>query len=213
MNGYRQFCGAAKALDVLGERWTLLIVRDLLLGPRRYTDLQLSLRGITTNLLAQRLKHLAQEGLIERVPLSGTGGSAQAYALTAAGREVEPVVLALGTFGARYLQGPDRHDAIDPRWAMVSLKRRYEGSLRSGRVQFRLGDDPFRIDFDGDRIDVRDGELDAADASLVGPVPAWFDLLTRRSTLPAMLAAQRLAATGSKRTLADLLKAIGVRTR
>ncbi|MDD9967511.1 MAG: helix-turn-helix domain-containing protein, partial [Myxococcales bacterium] len=66
MHSYKQFCGVALALDVLGERWTLLIVRDLMLGPRRYSDLHRSLAGITTNLLAARLKMMEAEGLVEK---------------------------------------------------------------------------------------------------------------------------------------------------
>src|SRR5438309_8057856 len=92
---YKQFCGLARALDVVGERWTMLIVRNLLLGPRRYSDLMRGLPGITKNLLAKRLKEMEQSRLIERI--SGPGSDAgHAYRLTALGAELEPAVHALG---------------------------------------------------------------------------------------------------------------------
>ena len=98
---YDQFCGIAKALDVVGERWTLLIVRNLLIGPLRYSDLLRGLPGITTNLLAKRLRELEDAGLIEKV--RGTAGGASAYRLTPRGAALEPVLLALSRWGAPLL--------------------------------------------------------------------------------------------------------------
>src|SRR3954467_11579906 len=95
---YNQYCGLAKALDLVGERWTLLVVRNLLLGPLRYSDLLRGLPGITTNLLAKRLREMEELDLVERVnPAGGAGG--QAYRLTAAGAALEPAVHALGRWG------------------------------------------------------------------------------------------------------------------
>ena len=88
---YDQYCGLARALDVLGERWTLLIVRNLLLGPQRYSELLRGLPGITTNLLAKRLREMEAEGIIDR-----TGGATDAYRLTEVGRSLEPAIHALG---------------------------------------------------------------------------------------------------------------------
>ncbi|SIS96946.1 transcriptional regulator, HxlR family [Roseivivax lentus] len=120
MKTYNQFCGTAYALDVLGERWTLLILRDLLAGPRRYGDLLEGLPGITTNLLAKRLAHLTDAQLIAKC----TGG----YELTERGRKVEPIVLALADFGSQSLRLPPRHDETVSRRALVlNLKRRYRG--------------------------------------------------------------------------------------
>ena len=211
-SSYQQFCGVAKALDVLGERWTLLIARDLLLGPRRYSDLHQSLRGITTNLLSTRLKMLTTEGLIEkREPVPPEKG--QAYALTEAGRSLEPIVLALGAFGARYMQTPRPGDAFNPRWAMLSLKRRYRGSLASGRLGFYLGDAAFDVAFDGDHIDVWDGQAQDPHATLRGEPQGWFPLLTRSAPLTALIDDGVLQATGSRRTLNAFCKAIGTRVR
>src|SRR5438045_2121514 len=99
---YRQFCGLARALDVVGERWTLLVVRNLLLGPQRYSELQRGLPGITTNLLAKRLKEMEEAGLIERT------ADAQSWQLTSLGAGLEPAVHALGRWGWRGMGTPSR---------------------------------------------------------------------------------------------------------
>src|SRR5215208_3219659 len=91
---YNQYCGLAAALDVLGERWTMLIIRELLIRPRRYRDLQADLPGIGTNLLAERLKFLVDEGLVRQRDLSG-GSKRQVYEITEVGEELRPVVLGL----------------------------------------------------------------------------------------------------------------------
>jgi len=120
VKSYNQFCGTAYALDVLGERWTLLILRDLLTGPRRYSDLLETLPGITTNLLAKRLGHLVDADVI----VKSTAG----YDLTARGRRAEPIVLALADFGSETLRLPPKNEETVSRQAMVlNLKRRYGG--------------------------------------------------------------------------------------
>ena len=121
---YKQYCGVARALDVLGERWTLLIVRDLLLGPWRYTDLKARLPGITTNLLAERLKEMEISGLLTKSPQASVG-SPHVYELTQLGRQLEPVVLSLASFGAHFMaSGPQKGEQIDIGRALLSLKLR-----------------------------------------------------------------------------------------
>src|SRR3954467_14429661 len=107
---YGQYCGVARALELVGERWALLIVRDLLVGPKRYTDLRAGLPKIPTNVLATRLKELEQAGLVERRILPRPSG-AIVYELTSYGAALEDVVLALGRWGARSL-GELRPDEI-----------------------------------------------------------------------------------------------------
>src|ERR671931_479526 len=99
---YLQYAAVARGLDVVGERWTLLIVRDLLLGPKRYKDLLDGLPGIGTNLLAARLRALEKVGLVRRTVLPPPAGSA-VYELTESGWELEPVVIALGRWGVRFM--------------------------------------------------------------------------------------------------------------
>src|SRR5437763_13541599 len=100
---YDQFCGVARALDLVGERWALLLVRDLLLGPKRFTDLRRGLPGIGTNVLAARLKELERAGVIARRTLPPPAASV-VYELTEYGRALEGPLLALGRWGARSMR-------------------------------------------------------------------------------------------------------------
>src|SRR5947207_11167291 len=97
---YGDRCGVARALDVVGERWALLVVRDLLLGPKRFTDLRAGLPHVSPDVLSQRLRELERSGVISRRTLPPPAGS-RIYELTAWGRELEPAVLALGRWGSR----------------------------------------------------------------------------------------------------------------
>jgi DNA-binding HxlR family transcriptional regulator len=124
---YHQYCGLARALDVVGERWTLLIVRNLLLGPQRYSELLRTLPGITTNLLAKRLQEMEAERLIERAPDGTAGGT---YRLTDLGRSLEPAVHALGTWGWHRLGRPGARDTRNIDWLFVAMRRRYNGNAR-----------------------------------------------------------------------------------
>ena len=99
---YNQYCGLASALDVVGERWTLLIVRELLMGPRRYMDMLSDLPGIGTNLLAERLKSLVELGVVRQIPQPG-GGSRMAYELTQVGEDLRPIVLGLARWGMEFV--------------------------------------------------------------------------------------------------------------
>ncbi|GHH66506.1 DNA-binding HxlR family transcriptional regulator [Streptomyces umbrinus] len=117
---YEQTCFVARALDVLGERWTLLIVRELVLGPRRYGDLLDALPGIGTNLLAARLKHLERYNVLHRTPLPGPGRAA-AYALTDRGEALMPVLASLAEWGAG-LQAPPSHYTSRTAWGVVAMR-------------------------------------------------------------------------------------------
>lgn len=131
---YHQFCGVARALDVVGERWTLLLVRDLLLGPLRFSDLLLLETGIGPNLLTQRLKHLEAEGVLQS-RLLGAPSRTKVYELTEWGHALKPVVLALGRFGTPKLGKPNEEDRIEMGWAMFSLQQRYTGSDRGALIE------------------------------------------------------------------------------
>ncbi len=205
---YHQYCGVARALDLLGERWTLLIVRDLLLGPRRYSDLLTSLEGITTNLLATRLKHLMDHALVQRIEAPAPSG-ATPYALTEHGHALKPVVLALGTFGAQYLQTPDPQDRFSPRWAMVSMMRRYRGCPRPAIVQLHIGGDGFVATLQPDALTMRDGLSDAADTTVRGPVDAWMRWVSGRVSAKALLRSGELVREGPARPFADLTRSVG----
>src|SRR5215468_2376469 len=116
MRSYGQYCSVAKALDVVGDRWTLLIVRELILqGPCRYTDLKDALPGIATNLLAERLRELEAAGLIWREDAAPPVATTL-FHLTEAGTELEPALAALGAWGIRYMAEPADHDEFRSHW-------------------------------------------------------------------------------------------------
>ncbi|HET7230534.1 MAG TPA: helix-turn-helix domain-containing protein [Longimicrobium sp.] len=170
---YAQYCGLAKALDVVGERWTLLVVRNLLLGPLRYSDLLRGLPGITTNLLAKRLKEMEDHGLLERVRTAGEGG--QAYRLTEIGRGLEPVVHALGRWGWQWMgqPGPGEHRSLE--WLLVALRRRYRGGVTL-TAEIVADDVPYTFRLSEAAADVSRGAAASADVRAAGQGMAFAQL-------------------------------------
>jgi DNA-binding HxlR family transcriptional regulator len=162
---YGDRCGIARALDLVGERWALLVVRELLLGPKRFTDLRAGLPNIGPDVLAQRLRDLEASGIVERATLPPPAAS-QVYGLTEWGRELEPVVLGLGRWGSRAPvpseDAPLGHDA-----AMLALKTMFAPSdgLRA-RDEVRFGEDVYDVRVDGDRLDITRGASERPDARL-----------------------------------------------
>jgi DNA-binding HxlR family transcriptional regulator len=169
---YRQFCGLAKALDVVGERWTLLIVRDLLLGPLRYSELLRALPGITTNLLAKRLAEMEAAGLVARQELHGV----QLWGLAPVGEALEPVVMELGRWGSRYLDRPHRGERLDIGWALVGLKRRYRGGLDGVPVELAVDERGrhrrFTLEGRGAYLSVRERAAERPRVRVAGAVEA-----------------------------------------
>ncbi|MBA4766678.1 MAG: helix-turn-helix transcriptional regulator [Porphyrobacter sp.] len=111
---YRQNCGVARAADIVGERWTLLIVRDLLIAPRRFSELERRMKGMGTNLLAKRLREMRESGLVSDGP---------SYALTEMGQALEPVVLTLAKWSLKWQVGPSNPDGLHfPDWDLLALK-------------------------------------------------------------------------------------------
>ncbi|MFJ3136574.1 winged helix-turn-helix transcriptional regulator [Streptomyces sp. NPDC086843] len=138
---YDQYCSAARALDVVGDRWTLLIVRELLAGPRRYTDLHADLPGVSTDVLASRLKDMERDGLTTRRRLPPPG-AAYVYELTPRGRELLPVLQALGTWGQPELGERRPTDAVRAHWFALPLLRSLKGE---GLVEVRLEEGRFHL--------------------------------------------------------------------
>ena len=135
--GYGQYCPVARALDVLGERWSLLIVRDLLVGTTRFNDLARGLPGLSRSLLAKRLRQFERAGLVERV--------GNDYLLTDAGRGLEPIVFGLGEWGAQWMFGDPTADERDPLLLVWWMHNRLDTSvLPEGRrvLHIRFTDDP-----------------------------------------------------------------------
>ncbi|MFB7929525.1 winged helix-turn-helix transcriptional regulator [Streptomyces sp. NPDC056039] len=138
---YDQYCSAARALDLVGDRWTLLIVRELLAGPRRYTDLHADLPGVSTDVLASRLRDMERDGLATRRRLPPPG-AASVYELTERGRELLPVLQALGEWGQADLGERRPTDAVRAHWFALPLLRQLDGE---GLVEVRLEEGHFHL--------------------------------------------------------------------
>ena len=141
---YDQYCSAARALDLVGDRWTLLIVRELLAGPRRYTDLHADLPGVSTDVLASRLKDMERDGLGTRRRLPPPG-AAYVYELTQRGRELLPVLQALSMWGQGELGERRPTDALRAHWFALPLLRSLEGFAGQGLVEVRLEEGDFHL--------------------------------------------------------------------
>lgn len=166
---YDQYCAAARALDAVGDRWTLLIVRELLAGPRRYTDLHADLPGVSTDMLATRLKDMERDGLATRRRLPPPS-SAYVYELTQRGRDLLPVLRELARWGAAELDVPRPTDAVRAHWFAVPLLDALAPPQGAGErtvVEVELDEGMFHLEVDGDEDpSYGDGPADAADVSL-----------------------------------------------
>jgi DNA-binding HxlR family transcriptional regulator len=157
---YRQLCGLAAALDVVGERWTMLIVRDLSLGPRRYGELLEGLPGIGEGLLAQRLRHLESEELVQRTFSTDVG--AVVYELTETGRELWAAMVPLAAWGLQRV-GPIDEDEVRADWLAVALQSRYDQTASAGiheTYEMRVDEEPYTITADDGTVSVERGEAD-----------------------------------------------------
>lgn len=144
---YNQFCALAKALDIVGERWTLLIVRELLSGPKRFKDLQGALPGIGSNLLSARLKDMESQGLVARGKLPPPAASA-IYELTERGSGLNKVVGELVKWGFSLLGIPKPEECFQPRWAMQALLVTFDPEAAQGvseTYEFRIDDEIFHF--------------------------------------------------------------------
>ncbi len=213
---YGQHCGLAYAMDLLGERWTLLVVRELMLGPKRYRDLHDRLPGMGTNLLAARLKSLEAAGLIERTTLPAPAGVA-AYALSAAGEGLRPVLESLALWG--YGLMPDEPGDTDVRaaWALLTMTaelRRAGGPGVSGVVEVRIDDEVLWIHATGDDAVVRDGTAPLApDAVLTAGRQAFYELVTGQLTPARALSDGRLRVDGDGALAEGLLAGLRLPAR
>jgi DNA-binding HxlR family transcriptional regulator len=165
---YNQYCGLAYALDIVGERWTLLIVRELIAGPRRFKDLLAGLPEISTNLLADRLRSLEQQGLIRRRMLPPPAGST-VYELTALGQALEPMLIELGRWGSRFVPPtPEGAAVLHVGSYALTLKTFFRPELAQGvdeTYELHVGEEVLRVQVAHGAIDVRQGE--AFDAAVI----------------------------------------------
>jgi DNA-binding HxlR family transcriptional regulator/putative sterol carrier protein len=167
MRTYGDGCAIARGLDLVGERWALLVVRELILGPKRYTDLHRGLPNASPNVLYERLRELERAGIVRRRKLPPPAGS-RVYELTDWGRELEPIVISLGHWAARSpTPASDAPIGVDS--IVLALRSRFDAGAAHGQrasYELRLGEDRFRIEVADDEIEVSRGDADQADATI-----------------------------------------------
>jgi DNA-binding HxlR family transcriptional regulator len=172
---YGQYCGVARALELVGERWALLIVRDLLVGPKRYTDLRAGLPKIPTNVLATRLKELEQAGLVVRRVQPRPSG-AIVYELTEYGADLDEVVLALGRWGARSLGELRPGEIVTADILVMALRSTFQPGKVKAAYELRFGELVIHAIVDGEDLTVELGPL--ADATVLEAFAPIGPLLT-----------------------------------
>jgi DNA-binding HxlR family transcriptional regulator len=191
VRSYKQRCGLAKALDVVGDRWTLLVVRELLIrGSCRYTDLRKGLPGIATNLLAERLRELENAGIVVREEAPPPIATAL-FRLSERGRELEGALLQLGRWGAPLLANRAKGETLQSHWLVLPLKL----VLVDGRpedppinIELRAGSEPITVAVSNGAIDIRLGAAERAAAVVTGKAEIILQLFAARIDLAAALA-------------------------
>jgi len=167
MRTYCDGCAAAHALDIVGERWALLVVRELLLGPKRFTDLRAGLPAVSPNVLAQRLRELERAGVLRRRKLPPPAAS-KVYELTEWGMELEPVIVRLGRWGARSPSKP-RDAALGVDSLVLSFRTMFAPHAAEGlraSYELRLGEDVFVAVVDDGRFEIARGSAEKSDATI-----------------------------------------------
>ncbi len=191
---YNQYCGLAYALDIVGERWTILIIRELMAGPRRFTDLMDGLPGISTNLLSERLKNLEQEGILSRRVLPPPAGST-VYELTAVGLALEKSLLELGKWGSQFVPpSPDGVALLNVGSYALTLKtffRPEQAQEVDETYELRIDNEVLQVQIKRGEIDVQQGQALKADAIFQTDMPTYLRLL-QRQLQPEMAVAQGL---------------------
>jgi DNA-binding HxlR family transcriptional regulator len=202
---YQDACGIARALDVVGERWALLIVRELLFGPQRFSDLRQALPGASSNVVADRLRELTARGVVSRRRLAPPAAS-QVYELTEWGRELEPIIIALGTWGVRAPM-PDGPVTLSATSVLIYLRA-------AARLDPKAPSAAYRLEMDGrvwtaltvnGRVHIEPGEPAHPVAGLAAD-PKTFNALLEE---PGRLDGAPVQVSGDRAALLRLLRAVG----
>ena len=205
---YGDRCGIARALDVVGERWALLVVRELLLGPQRFSDLRRTLPRASSNMVADRLRELEGHGVVGRRTLPPPAGST-VYELTPWGRELEPVVLALGGWGIRAPQPPGQ-PTLTATSVLLFLRggAQVDPAAPPAAYRFELGETVWTVRSSGGAVEVEPGEPAAPEATLRIDPSTLNDVLADPSWLDAAVADGRAEVGGDVRALRRLLGSV-----
>lgn len=208
MRSYRDLCGIARALDLVGERWALLVVRELLFGPKRFADLHRGLPGLSQNVLTQRLRELEDSGVLTRrralPPAAGL-----VYTLTDHGRALEPVLLALGQWGSPLPPLPDSATDLSPDALVVALRTTFDpaaaGDLRAS-IQLHLPGDAFHLTVTNGNLNAARGEA-PADAALTTEVRTIQSLVFDGQDLDEVIQSGDATTAGDTAILRRFIKA------
>lgn len=202
---YGQNCALAIGLDVIGERWTLLIIRGLMTGPKRYSELLDQLRGMGTNLLAERLKSLVQHGIIEK----GAGGDVR-YSLTERGEALRPILLSLIRWGHQFRDLADEDAVSRPEWDMLAI----EAAFRPERaedvdvvIDLTLDKFRFHIVVDDESVQCVEGAAEDADVTASTNSSVLLDIGGGKTTIAKAVDRGDLELRGSRRSFGVLFKA------
>jgi DNA-binding HxlR family transcriptional regulator/putative sterol carrier protein len=197
---YQQYCALARALDLVGDRWTLLIVRELRPGPRRFTDLIDGLPGISRKLLTERLRDLEGDGIIARRELPPPAAR-QVYELTDDGRDLATAMAPLVAWGARRMGERQSGESFRARWsavAMVGLADRDAANGISETYQYLIGDSAFHFIVDDGSIELRDGRAEGASVVVTTDEETWADIATGKTTASTATASGELRIEGDR---------------
>jgi DNA-binding HxlR family transcriptional regulator len=213
---YNQLCGLAYALDIIGERWTLLIVRELIAGPRRFTDLMIGLPGISTNLLSERLKNLEQQNLLCRRVLPPPAGST-VYELTPLGRALEDTLIEMGKWGSQFVPAaPDDDALLNVGSYALTLKTFFRPELAqeiNEVYELHIDNEIIYAQIKSGKIIVRQGQAGNADVVLNTTIPVYLGLLTGHMKLDEVISGGMVHIEGDQEALKRFFDICGVPTR
>jgi len=204
---YTQFCALARAAEIIGERWTLLIVRELLLGPMRFGDLAGRLDGVSSALLTGRLNALMDNGVVRRATLPAPF-NAQVYELTEIGREIQPAIRELIRWGGRFLFPMRENETFEPDWVLLALdaiaRRTPTSTCRIGlRVPHPQGTAAFIIEGGPKGTRVSKGEL-AKGPTIEARFDVFLQILAGHLSIETAMANRQIRLVGNARTVRKL---------
>jgi DNA-binding HxlR family transcriptional regulator len=206
---YHEYCPVARALDVVGERWSLLIARELLLGPRRFTDLAEGLPGIGTSVLTNRLKELEQDGLVAKRSLPPPAAST-VYELTDQARGLGSVLAALADWGVHLLSQPRNDDHIRSSWLVqgLAVTAKPDPSIPDASYELRIDDEIYHIRLHQGRLHPAHGPAPTADATITMRADTLAAIASGKLEIPSPRADRLIAVDGDAARAQRLLESL-----
>jgi DNA-binding HxlR family transcriptional regulator/putative sterol carrier protein len=203
---YQQYCALARALDVVGDRWTLLIVRELVPGPRRFTDLLEGLPGVSRNLLTERLRGLERDGVVARKELPAPAARL-VYELTADGRDLADAIIPLIRWGVGRLGDCESDESFRPRWSAVAMAGLADRDAAKGvneTYQYLIGDSAFHFTVDDGSIELHDGPAHDPAVLVTTDEETYADLASGKITASSAASAGALTFGGDAQAVKRL---------